>query len=283
MTGAPPADRGTQLREFKTGEGVRVTGERWEGPGPAVVLLHAGVTDHRSWQWVAPIVSRAGFDVIAYDRRGFGYTQTGEKPYTHVGDLVSLLGLVAGDSPAWLVGNSAGGGVAVDAALTAPDRVAGLILLAPSISGAPELQAEDLDAPTRTLAVRLESAMGEERLLAQTHLWLDGPSEREGRVGGRARELALDMGRRILESEVDEQTGGRDFSAWAMLEQVSQPVAVGCGALDVPAIIETCQTLALRFPCSRYQVFEDAAHLLPLDAPERTAAWIVDVISTSRG
>ena len=38
---------------------------------------------------------------------------------------------------AWLVGSSAGGRVAVDAALAYPERVAGLVLLAPAISGEP--------------------------------------------------------------------------------------------------------------------------------------------------
>lgn len=33
--------------------GARLIGERWSGPGPVVVLLHAGVTDRRSWRAVA--------------------------------------------------------------------------------------------------------------------------------------------------------------------------------------------------------------------------------------
>jgi len=67
------------------------------------------------------------------------------------------------------------------------------------------------------------------------------------------------MGRGILESEVDEQTGGGDLEAWAMLEQISQPVAVGREPLDVPAIIEMCQTPALRLPRSTRDPWRDRA------------------------
>ena len=31
---------------------ARLVGERWPGPDPTKVLLHAGVTDRRSWQAV---------------------------------------------------------------------------------------------------------------------------------------------------------------------------------------------------------------------------------------
>jgi pimeloyl-ACP methyl ester carboxylesterase len=52
---------------------VRLAGERWPGSGPTVVMLHAGMTDRRSWQAVT-----AGLDgratVVAYDRRSFGET-----------------------------------------------------------------------------------------------------------------------------------------------------------------------------------------------------------------
>jgi pimeloyl-ACP methyl ester carboxylesterase len=42
------------------------------------------------------------------------------------------------EATVWLLGNSMGGQLALDLALRAPDRVAGLILLAPDVGGAPE-------------------------------------------------------------------------------------------------------------------------------------------------
>ncbi len=91
-----------------------------------------------------------GAEVVAYDRRGFGETPGSESPFDHVDDLLAVLE-AATDAPAWLVGNSQGGLIALDLALHSPERVAGLVLLAPAISGAPEEEDEDLD-PTHPAA-----------------------------------------------------------------------------------------------------------------------------------
>jgi pimeloyl-ACP methyl ester carboxylesterase len=87
-----------------------------------------------------------------------------------------------------------GGELALDLALRAPDRVAGLILLAPAVSGAPE---PSLDPDTQRLSDLIDQALAagdlDELNRLETWLWLDGPSSREGRVGDPARALALAM------------------------------------------------------------------------------------------
>src|SRR5262245_50216583 len=109
--------------------GSALVADRWSGSAPTIVLLHAGVCDRRSWRAVGDRL--AGHDVIAYDRRGFGDVPPADAPFRHLDDLLAVLDTV---SPAWLVGSSMGGGLAIDAALEAPERVAGLVLLAPTIS-----------------------------------------------------------------------------------------------------------------------------------------------------
>jgi pimeloyl-ACP methyl ester carboxylesterase len=47
--------------------------------------------------------------------------------------------------PCWLVGSSQGGKIALDFTLLLPDRVAGLVLLAPAVSGAPDPEQADPD------------------------------------------------------------------------------------------------------------------------------------------
>src|SRR5262249_12691984 len=74
---------------------------------------------------------------VAYDRRGYGESTVSTAPFTHVEDLLAVLDQEQAGR-AWLVGASAGGGLALDAALLAPDRVAGLVLLGTAVSGAPE-------------------------------------------------------------------------------------------------------------------------------------------------
>jgi pimeloyl-ACP methyl ester carboxylesterase len=166
------------------------------------VLLHAGVADRRSWY--AGVENLAGRETVAYDRRGHGESPVSAVTFSGVGDLLMVLADVAAE-PAWLVGSSMGGGIAIDAALTRPEAVAGLILIAPAVSGAPE---PEIDADTEALAERLEAAEEagdrDEVNRFETWIWLDGPSATEGRVTGSARDLFLEMNRIVLGNEVPE-------------------------------------------------------------------------------
>jgi pimeloyl-ACP methyl ester carboxylesterase len=248
---------------------VTLVGERWEGEGMPVVLLHAGVADRRVWYDVAP---RLDAPVVAYDRRGFGDTPPSPQPFTHVDDLLAVLDATM-DGPAWLVGNSQGGRIALDAALSAPERVAGMVLISPAVSGAPE--EGELDPDTARLDAALEAAADPDEVLRlETWLWLDGPAGPEGRVGGPARELALDMNRRILGNEASEDAGAADVDAWSRLEEIRAPVTVAWGELDVPVIVDECRALAERIPGARSHELPGVAHLPSLERPEELAALI---------
>jgi len=83
--------------------------------------------------------------LISYDQRGFGETEPSPGRYSSVDDLGALLDQESSERVV-LVGNSMGGRIALDAALAMPDRVAALVLLAPAVSGAPEVTLDDLDA-----------------------------------------------------------------------------------------------------------------------------------------
>ena len=69
------------------------------------------------------------------------------------------------------------------------------MLIAPAVSGQPD--PEELDPQMqRGMAAWTEASADPEALLRfETQWWLDGPEGPEGRVGGDARELALDMNR----------------------------------------------------------------------------------------
>ena len=136
--------------------------------------------------------------MVAYDRRGYGRTGPSPAPFTHVDDLLAVLDQFT-DGPAWLAGASAGGGLALDTALLAPERVAGLILIAPAVTGAPE---PEIDPATQVLSDLLDAAYdandAAEINRLETWIWLDGPAQPEGRVSGPARDLALDMNAVIM-------------------------------------------------------------------------------------
>jgi pimeloyl-ACP methyl ester carboxylesterase len=257
--------------------GCDLAGERWAGGAPLVVLLHEGVSDRRGWRQVAERLAPR-VTVVAYDRRGYGESAVSTAPFTHVDDLLAVMDREQAGQ-AWLAGASAGGGLALDAALLAGDRVAGLVLFGTAVSGAPE---PALDPDTQRFGALLEAAMDagdlDEVNRLETWLWLDGPGQREGRVGGAARALALDMNAIILRNAAREDEGGTGTEAWPRLAEVQVPVTVACGQFDVPFLIDRSRELAGRLPGGRYRELPGMAHQPYLEDPGQVAALILGAL-----
>jgi pimeloyl-ACP methyl ester carboxylesterase len=265
--------------------GAVLIGDRVRGDGAAIVLLHAGVCDRRCWRGV--IERLAGRDVVAYDRRAFGDVPPPDRPFRHVDDLLAVLDAVSPGAPAWLVGSSQGGEPAVDAALEAPERVAGLVLLAPRVSGEPEPEDEVVIAATHGLAEAIDDAWtsGDQEACNrhEVHLWLDGPAGPEGRVGGPARELAFEMNRIVIANGESEFDGGSGLDAWSRLGEIAVPALVACGGLDVSLKLERSAELARALPAGEYEVLPGRAHLPYLEAPDEVAALISGATSRRTG
>ena len=258
--------------------GATLSGDRWHGAGPTIALLHAGVCDRRSWREVGARLGGAGRDVVAYDRRGFGDVAPPGGPFRHVDDLLAVLDALSPDAPAWLVGSSMGGAVALDAALAAPGRVAGLVLLAPAVSGDPQPDEEAYNAATDGLADAIDAAWTagavEECNRLEIRLWLDGPAGPEGRVSGPARELALDMNRIVVANGEPDADGASGLDAASRVHEIAIPAIVACGDLDVSLKIERSAELAETLPNATFRSLPGRAHLPYLEAPDEVAALI---------
>lgn len=263
-------------------DGTSLVGERRPAPGPTAVLLHAGVTDRRGWQPVVELLS-PDVDVIVYDRRGFGQTPPSSAPFTHVDDLLALLDGLACER-VWLVGSSMGGGLAVDAALTAPDRVAGLVLLAPSVTGAPDPDSLSPDEQRLDEAIERAAQLGDGDALnrLEAWLWLDGPAGPEGRVGGAVRALALAMNKVVIGHEPLDHDGASGIDAWSRLGEILAPAVVISGDLDLACIVNACGVVAERLPHARSVLLNGTAHLPYLECPALVADAIREALSAAR-
>ncbi len=278
-------DRVDELLRIDVG-GAQLVADHRPGRGPLVVLLHAGVCDRRSWREVVDRLP--GTATLAHDRRGFGEsTPAGEGDPTHLQDLRAVLDHVGATDaePVVLVGSSMGGGLALDAALELPERVAALLLLAPAVSGAPAPAAGDLDERTLALDAAADEALArgdvEGAVELSLQLWLDGPA-RPGRVVGAARELARDMARAAVRGGgADSGDGGLD--AWSRLGELAVPVTIATGDLDAPYLLRRTEELLERIPGARRAALPGTAHLPYLEAPDLVARLVADARAGAQG
>src|SRR3954469_1310819 len=115
------------------------------GTGVPLVLMHAATGSTRSWEHQTPAFIKAGYRVIAFDRRGWGRTTVDPNtpPGTAADDLIALMDSLHIDR-FHLVGTAAGGFVTLDTALSFPSRLRSVVV-ANSIGGVtdPEFVAQD--------------------------------------------------------------------------------------------------------------------------------------------
>ncbi|MCJ1714345.1 alpha/beta fold hydrolase [Curtobacterium sp. VKM Ac-2922] len=274
-----------EQRSITAPDGTPIAVTRHHGGDRAVVFLHAGVADRRAWDSVAAELADDGLDLVAYDRRGYGDTPAAADPasFTHVDDLLVVLDDL-GVQQALLVGNSMGGGLALDTALLHPERVSGAVLIGAGASGMTD---EDtpfdwvLDAATEPLLEVAEDdgAPTEDRIAALAHLWLDGPTAPEGRVSGPARELFVAMNQRILDVAAADSAGAAGVGAWTRLGEVTVPVLTTWGDLDIPADLPFYEETARRLGQGPGRVLPGVAHLPGLERPALVADLVRGALS----
>lgn len=246
--------------------------------GPPVLMLHAGVTDRRSW---APLVDHLGTHVrsIRYDQRGYGDTDyEAEDGWSPVADAIAVMD--AADVPsAIVVGGSMGGGTAIDLALQHPHRVDALVLISPAVNGAPEPQLEE-SATELDREIDAADERGDLDTVNQleTHLWLDGPGH-DDRVGGSARELFLEMnGRALTAPETGEPTEPPD--AWAQLARLAMPALFLAGDLDLRHFRTDARAAAASVQHGRFVELRDTAHVPQVEEHAQTLRVITGFITT---
>lgn len=243
-----------------------------------MLLIHAGVTDRRSWRRVVERL-RPLHRCIAFDARGYGETvYEPEDGWSPVADALAVLD-AAGVEHAAIVSCSRGGQTAIDLTLAHPDRVAGLVLIGTAVRGAPYPELEH--GPTAELDAGFEVAEAagdiDELGRLDAWMWLDGPASDEGRVGGEVRELFFEMNGRALRAE-DPGKQTETPPAWPRVSEIAVPTLVMVGRLDAEDVQTIDEQLAGLIPGAGFRHLEGVAHLPHLEGDRTTIEAIAEFV-----
>ena len=270
-----PEELAGPLGSFVEINGLRVYYELYGQGEPLWVLLHGFGASTFSWREVVEPLSEMG-TVLVYDRPAFGLTERpldweGQNPYSPQANRDLLAGLLDhfGREKAVLVGNSAGGTLAVQAALEFPGRIEALVLVDPAIytgGGAPSWIRPLLATPQmrRLGPLFVQWAFSSsERLIGMA--WHDPGKINQEILEGYERPLQLANWQQAL---WEMTLASRELDMESMLTEVNMPTLVITGEYDRIVPAEQSIRLAGELPNASLVVIPDCGHLPQEECPE---------------
>jgi 3-oxoadipate enol-lactonase len=249
-----------------------------DGDGPPILLVHAGIVDLRSWDSLVPYLVAAGYRAVRYDTRGYGQSTTEDVEFSNRADLRAVLDAFGIDKAAF-VGNSRGAIIALDAILESPGRAVAFIWVGGGIGGY-EAESTPEEQAIFERAEAIEATNDPETLAdLEAGLWVDGILQPPGRAPSWIREAVREMDLPLLQPD---RVAGRpiplDPEANGRLGDIAVPVLAVVGALDTTDTRNAAIRLEAAVPGARRVVIPDVAHMIGMEAPERLAGLIVDLV-----
>jgi pimeloyl-ACP methyl ester carboxylesterase len=263
---------------------------RTAGEGPVLLLIHGMAGSATTWKHVMPTLSKE-FTVVAPDLPGHGRSQKGAGDYS-LGNLASSLRdlLVALDHDrATVVGQSLGGGIAMQLAYQFPERCERLVLVS---SGG-------LGREVNTL-LRLLSLPGSETVLslacsAPIRSAIEDVAGAASRVGLQPAPVIGEFWRsyaslgdaetrraflRTLRAVIDRR--GQAVSAADRLHLAAEmPTLIVWGASDPIIPVEHAHEAHAAIRGSRLEIFDGVGHYPHVEAPERFIAVLKEFVETT--
>jgi 3-oxoadipate enol-lactonase len=272
---AAPADRTRKTGNLET-KGGSIHFED-VGIGEALILIHGGYLDGRMWDPQMESLSRE-HRVIRYDVRGYGRSLSTAGNYSHHVDLARLMDHLSVDR-ATLIGLSLGGGIAIDFAITYPERVSALVLASPGLGGFP-FKSPELARIIQPMAQAHREGDLDKAVELFQQAWTDGPHRTAGDIDPDLREF---LRSRILENLRKFNPGIQliplNPPAVERLSTITVPVISISGSLDMPDVLEVVDLITAKVPGAMNSRIEGVAHMVTLEDPEEFNKIVLDFLA----
>jgi pimeloyl-ACP methyl ester carboxylesterase len=262
--------------QFADINGVRIHYDV-QGEGPALVLIHAAIANLNMWEaQMGPFAEHVR--VIRYDVRGFGETPDPAGKYTDYEDLKALLDFLEVEK-AHILGISNGGRIALDFAVTYPQMVDKLVLVAPGVPG----YKVDFDWDTAERGDEFNAAKEtgdlEQQAEIWTQVWVDGPDRQPKDLDPDFRRRAKALARHTIELGIGEGEG--DIArppAGERLDTLTMPALVMLGEEDLGGMHLIVDRLEGNLPNVRRVNMANTAHLPPMEKPDEFNRFVLDFL-----
>ena len=249
-----------------------------KGAGPALILIHAGIADSRMWKaQIEPLAEH--FRTVWCDLRGYGNSLFPEGQYSYTQDILDLIN-VLDLAPVWIIGASFGGQVAIDFCLSYPDKVSGLILISPAISGfKPSAEIEQFGETEDAL---LEAGKLKEATELNMRMWVDGPFRTKEQIDPEMRKRVAEMQLHAFSQPEPENTSllKLDPPAIMRLDEINRPLLVISGELDAPAFVELAKTIGNRVAEAKRVIIPNTAHMINMEVPLEFNQLVIEFVSS---
>lgn len=244
------------------------------GSGSPIVLVHGFGSDCRVWDGQVEVFS-SRYRVIRYDIRGHGKSTLPQNaPYSHADDLKALLDHLGVSRPA-IVGQSMGGGISIDLALSHPEVPRALVLVDSTVAGyAWSAEWNESWAPVYGDA----ASNGMEHALP---LLLDHPLFAGARQQPDVKARLADIfsgysGWHIVN---DDPLVESDPPAIGRLGELHVPTMVMLGAGDLPDFHNIAGVLQKGIRGARLLELPGVGHVVPMEAPEKFNQTVLEFLA----
>jgi 3-oxoadipate enol-lactonase len=249
-----------------------------QGEGDPLLLIMGLGSDLTGWMFQIPEFSKK-YQVIAFDNRGVGRTETPDKPYSvkmMADDAIGLMDVLGIDT-AHILGLSMGGFIAQELAIKHPERVKSLILATTASAGDYRLVAH----VTSAWAAAKTEGVSPKTFYSLMFPWIftDKFFENSEMVQMALDTMAASPYLPPAHAFARQVTACIEHNARDRLSQITAPTLVLVGREDILLPVKLSEELAAGIPKAKLVVLEGGGHGFNAEIPDKFNKAVLEFLA----